>query len=73
MFRLMALGLVEVALLAAAFGLGRAMAPPAGIAPITELSARPIGRLVPTGCAVTGDLAGDANPADIARALCPSH
>jgi hypothetical protein len=73
MFRLMALGLVEVALLAGAFGLGRAMAPPAAVAPLSELSVRPIGRTVPTGCGVTGDLAGDANPADVARALCPSR
>ena len=73
MFRFMALGLVELALLAGAFGLGRAMAPPAGVRYVSELAVRPIGRSVPVGCGVTGDLAGDANPADVARALCPSR
>ena len=74
MFRLVAIGLVEAALLLGAFGLGYTLAPPASHVQATTLQARP-----PTvsaqksGCAVSGDLVGDANPSEIARNLCPSR
>jgi hypothetical protein len=77
MFRYFAMGLVEVALLLSAFGLGRAMgtttlSAQAQITPQTSLAARPLDAAPLTGCGVTGDLVGDANPADVARSLCPA-
>jgi hypothetical protein len=76
MFRYFAMGIVEVALLLSAFGLGRAMgtttlSAQAQTTPQTSLAARPLGTSL-TGCGVTGDLVGDANPADVARSLCPA-
>jgi hypothetical protein len=76
MFRYAAMALVEVALLLFAYGLGRGMGAPtlsaqAQSTPPTSLSARPLNVTPSTGCGVTGDLVGDANPADIARSLCP--
>ena len=79
MFRYVAMGLVEVALLLSAFGLGRAMGTPALSAqaqtspPPPTLLARPLSVTPATGCGVTGDLVGDANPADVARSLCPGR
>jgi len=67
-FRYFAIGAVELALLAAAFGLGRAMTPPVIALQPTQTAASST-RATPT-CAVTGDLVGDANPADIVRTLC---
>jgi hypothetical protein len=68
-FRYLAIGAVELALLAAAFGLGRAMTPPVIAVQATRTAASPARMVMPT-CAVSGDLVGDANPADIARTLC---
>jgi hypothetical protein len=69
-FRYLAIGVVEVALLAAAFGLGRAMTPPVIAVQPTQTGAASSGRVGAPMCAVTGDLVGDSNPVDIARALC---
>jgi hypothetical protein len=78
MFRYCAMALVEIALLVSAFGLGRAMGTPALNAedqstPPTSLLARSLNVTPGGGCGVTGDLVGDANPADVARNLCPSR
>jgi hypothetical protein len=70
-FRYVAIGAVELALLAAAFGLGRAMTPPV-IALQPLQTATSSAWLASPTCAVTGDLVGDANPADIVRTLCGS-
>jgi hypothetical protein len=69
LIRYIAIGAVELALLAAAFGLGRAMTPPV-IAVQQTLMAPASPRPATPACAVTGDLVGDANPADIARTFC---
>jgi hypothetical protein len=68
-FRYVAIGAAELALLATAFGLGRAMSPPVIAVQPTQTAASSERTAMPT-CAVTGDLVGDANPADIARMLC---
>jgi hypothetical protein len=67
--RYFAIAAVEMALLAAAFGLGRAMTPSV-VAVQAAQTAPPAARSVAPTCAITGDLVGDANPADIARTLC---
>lgn len=71
--RYVAIGLVQASLLLGAFGLGRAMATPTPAAqttPTVTLAAPPRPTLAAHACPVTGDLVGDANPAEIARALC---
>jgi hypothetical protein len=71
--RYVAIGLVQASLLLGAFGLGRAMATPTPAAqatPIVTFAAPPRPTLAAHACPVTGDLVGDANPADVARALC---
>lgn len=74
MFRFLAIGLVEAALLVGAFGLGHSLATPATNVQATALQARTVTVNEPKdGCAVTGDLVGDANPAEVARNLCPSR
>lgn len=72
MFRYLAISLVEAVLLLGAFGLGRSMATPAPQQPIavTQRFAAPSSFTTQYACAVTGDLVGDANPADVARSLC---
>jgi hypothetical protein len=68
--RFLGIGVVQAALLVAAFGLGRAMATPT-IAAQPVLDARPMSTATTHfGCGITGDLVGDANPAEVARALC---
>ena len=77
MFRFLAIGFVEIALLLGAFGLGHSLATPASTiqqVQATTLQARPLSIAGPkSGCAITGDLVGDANPAEVARNLCPAH
>jgi len=70
--RYLAIGLVQASLLLGAFGLGRAMATPtlSSQAPPTAVVARAGPTLAPHACPVTGDMVGDANPAEVARALC---
>jgi hypothetical protein len=70
--RYLAIAAVEMALLATAFGLGRAMTPPVVAVQTmqTVQTASSAVRPITPSCAVTGDLVGDANPADIARTLC---
>lgn len=64
-------------MLAGAFGLGHTLATPASNVPpllTTALQARPLTSTEPkSGCAITGDLVGDANPAEIAGNLCPAR
>jgi hypothetical protein len=74
-FRFLAIAVVQAALLLAAFGLGRAMTTPPVSLPApaqSSLEARPLNDAPRPGCGVTGDLVGDANPADVARSLCPA-
>jgi hypothetical protein len=71
-FRYLAIGLVQAGLLLGAFGLGRAMATPtrSNQATPTVVVARAGPTVFAHACPVTGDMVGEANPADVARALC---
>jgi hypothetical protein len=68
------LTLVVASVIALGIAVARAVGPPTpGGAAATQLFSERLEHAVPTpgrGCPVTGDLVGDANPAEVASALC---
>ena len=68
--------LVGAALVLIAFGARLSSAPVEGAPPpssVTNVASSPPASIAPSGCWVTGDMVGEANPADLAAALCASR